>query len=60
MFGAGGWRHGQFSFKNLIAFAVVGKKNIVLVGEDNLPFRNVHGSGHAGLGFSNIFTMRVS
>ena len=43
------WRHGQLSFENLIAVAVVGQKDVVLIGENNLPFRNVHGSRHAGL-----------
>jgi hypothetical protein len=57
--GTRGWRHGQFSFKNLIAFAVVGKEDIILVGEYDLPFRNAHGSRHAGLDYLDIFTTEV-
>jgi hypothetical protein len=50
------WRHGQLSFDNLIAIAVVGQKDVILIRENNLPFRNVHGSRHADLGFVDIFT----
>src|SRR5688572_19932223 len=48
MLRARGWRHGQFSFENLIPVAIVGQKDVVLIGENNLPFRNVHGSRHVG------------
>ena len=37
---ARGWRHGQFSFENLIPVAIVGQKEVVLVGEDNLTLRD--------------------
>jgi hypothetical protein len=56
---ARGWRHGQFSFENLVPVAVVGQKDVVLIGENNLPFRNVHRSRHAKLGSFDILTMEV-
>jgi hypothetical protein len=59
MLRARGWRHGQFSFENLIPVAIVGQKDVVLIGENNLPFRNVHGSRHVGLSLLDIFTTEV-
>jgi hypothetical protein len=56
---ARGQRHGQFSFENLIPVAIVGQKDVVLIGENNLPFRNVHGSRHSGLGSFEIVTTEV-
>lgn len=56
---ARGWRYGQLSIENLIPIAIVGQKDVILVGENNLPFRNVQGSRHACLCAFEIFTTEI-
>ena len=48
----------EFSIENLIAVAIVGQKDVILVGENNLSFRDTHGSRHTDISI-DIFTTGV-